>query len=131
MLWSSQTNYRDYLRKEIQKNIKYESPSLIQQKAIPAILSGRYTLTLSIYCLLTSLLHRDVLMSAASGSGKTAGRIIYSWSVLNYIAAYLIPIMDNLNIELSCQVLILVPTRELAQQIEGVSDPVVYICALT
>lgn len=69
----------------------FSSPTPVQQAVIPSALAGR-----------------DLLVSAATGSGKTA--------------AFLLPVMQRL-LERSApraatRALILVPTRELAQQIE-------------
>lgn len=75
-------------------NLKYNKPYPIQQQAIPAILSGK-----------------DVLGIAQTGSGKTA--------------SYVLPILMNLqdagtHKNRHVNVLVLVPTRELAQQVSGV-----------
>ena len=75
-------------------NLKYNKPYPIQQQAIPAILSGK-----------------DVLGIAQTGSGKTA--------------SYVLPILMNLQDTTAhknrhVNVLVLVPTRELAQQVSGV-----------
>jgi len=75
-------------------NLKYNKPYPIQQQAIPAILSGK-----------------DVLGIAQTGSGKTA--------------SYVLPILMNLQDATAhknrhVNVLVLVPTRELAQQVSGV-----------
>ena len=67
-------------------------PTPVQQRVIPAVLEGR-----------------DLLASAATGSGKTG--------------AFLLPILQRLSEEAvpygGIRALILVPTRELARQIEG------------
>merc|ERR1711871_1833374 len=65
----------------------FEKPSIIQQKGIQAILTGR-----------------DCIIQAQSGTGKTATFLL---SALNMINAK----------EKHCQVLIVSPTRELASQI--------------
>src|SRR5690606_19560478 len=70
----------------------YETPSAIQQKAIPLILE-----------------RKDVLASAQTGSGKTAG--------------FALPILEILDDQPSLRhrpvrALILTPTRELAAQVE-------------
>ena len=75
-------------------NLKINKPYPIQQQVIPAILSGK-----------------DVLGIAQTGSGKTA--------------SYVLPILMNLqNAKIQknryVNVLVLVPTRELAQQVSGV-----------
>lgn len=75
-------------------NLKYNKPYPIQQQAIPAILSGK-----------------DILGIAPTGSGKTA--------------SYVLPILMNLQNATDhknrhVNVLVLVPTRELAQQVSGV-----------
>ena len=85
------------LSDQLLQAIKYESferPYPIQAKAIPAILAGR-----------------DVVGLAPTGSGKTA--------------AYVLPILDILQQKpytksRTIPVLILVPTRELAAQVEAV-----------
>jgi len=70
----------------------YERPTPIQVEAIPAVLAGR-----------------DLLGVAQTGTGKTA--------------AFALPILDRLTRERrqpgrrACRVLVLAPTRELAQQI--------------
>ncbi len=73
---------------------QYSSPTPIQQQAIPAILKGK-----------------DVLAIAPTGSGKTA--------------SYVLPILTNLQKNdvpknRHVNVLVLVPTRELAVQVETV-----------
>ena len=65
----------------------YETPTPIQDKAIPHVLEGR-----------------DVVGIANTGTGKTG--------------AFLIPLLDKVVKDRSARVLIMVPTRELAQQIE-------------
>lgn len=79
------------LHESIQRNIShkgYEVPSAIQDQAIPAILEGR-----------------DLIGLANTGTGKTA--------------AFLLPTIDKLQKDrIFNSVLILAPTRELAQQIE-------------
>jgi len=73
-------------------DLKYETPTPIQRTAIPAILRGR-----------------DVWASAETGSGKTA--------------AFMLPIIEALSASrkdslADARALVLVPTRELAAQIE-------------
>ena len=75
-------------------NQKFTKPYPIQNQAIPAVLSGK-----------------DVLGIAKTGSGKTA--------------SYVLPILDNLQKNSSTKnrhvnVLVLVPTRELAVQVKDV-----------
>ena len=82
-----------YLLKSISKQ-DYKSPTPIQEMAIPVILKGK-----------------DVLGLAPTGSGKTA--------------AYALPIIQNLEGKTRSKnrhinVLVLVPTRELAVQVEEV-----------
>lgn len=68
-------------------SINYKTPSPIQKKCIPLLLQGL-----------------DVLGLAQTGSGKTA--------------AFALPLLNKLNINLKIpQILILVPTRELAIQV--------------
>ena len=81
----------DALLKAISKK-GYETPSAIQQKSIPVILE-----------------RKDVLASAQTGSGKTAG--------------FALPILQILNTEPTLRqrpvrALVLTPTRELAAQVE-------------
>ena len=48
--------------------------------------------------------HRDLMVQARTGSGKTG--------------AFVLPVLDRVDIRKpTCQVLVLVPTRELAQQV--------------
>lgn len=68
----------------------YETPSAIQQKAIPVILE-----------------RKDVLASAQTGSGKTAGFALPIIEILN----------QNLPSRKTVRALILTPTRELAAQV--------------
>ncbi len=70
----------------------YSTPTAIQQQAIPAILSGR-----------------DVIATAQTGTGKTA--------------SYVLPLLEILNVDRKrrakrLRALILVPTRELAMQVD-------------
>lgn len=68
-------------------DLGYKKPSLIQKKCIPYLLNGH-----------------DVLGIAQTGSGKTA--------------AFSLPLINNINHSLNkIQILILVPTRELAIQV--------------
>ena len=78
------------------KNAGYAQPSAVQQQAIPVVLSGR-----------------DIIACAPTGTGKTA--------------AFVLPILDRLlqsprpessRRDRRPRVLVLTPTRELAQQIE-------------
>ena len=69
----------------------YEKPSVIQAKAIPLILEGR-----------------DVLASAQTGTGKTAG---FTLPILEMIAQE--PVLRKRPI----RALVLTPTRELAAQV--------------
>lgn len=79
------------LNTKLQANLaatKFVSPSAIQDQAIPLALTGH-----------------DVIGLANTGTGKTA--------------AFLLPILEKLNAnELRNSVLIMAPTRELAQQID-------------
>ena len=75
------------------KELGFENPTEIQEKAIPLMLEGH-----------------DVLGQSQTGTGKTA--------------AYSLPILEKVDIQdPSVQVLILTPTRELAQQVaEALKD---------
>ncbi|MBO6630354.1 MAG: DEAD/DEAH box helicase, partial [Psychroserpens sp.] len=86
----------DALLKAISKK-GYESPSPIQEKAIPSILEGR-----------------DVLASAQTGTGKTAG---FTLPLLHYLS-------ENPKAKFRpIRALILTPTRELAAQVyQSVQD---------
>jgi len=79
---------------EILENENYKMPYPIQKQAIPVILKGQ-----------------DVLGIAQTGSGKTA--------------SYVLPVLSSLNSkkgpkDRQVDVLVLVPTRELAEQVKGV-----------
>lgn len=74
----------------------YESPTAVQAEAIPAALAGR-----------------DLLVSAQTGSGKTAAFMLPS---LHRITT---PSTGSGN---GPRVLVLTPTRELAQQVQTASD---------
>ena len=68
----------------------FETPTPIQEQAIPAILQGR-----------------DIIGSAQTGTGKTA--------------AFLLPVIQNIIASREAsktRALVIVPTRELAQQID-------------
>ena len=69
----------------------YNSPTVIQQKAIPVVISGR-----------------DLLASAQTGTGKTAG---FTLPILQRLVGTK-AVKSN-----QCKVLILTPTRELAAQV--------------
>lgn len=81
----------DALLKAISKK-GYETPSTIQQKAIPLILE-----------------RKDVLASAQTGSGKTAGFALPMLQILNNEPTYR---------KRPVRALILTPTRELAAQVQ-------------
>src|SRR3982075_3037738 len=68
-------------------DVGYESPSPIQEQAIPALLEGR-----------------DVIGQAQTGTGKTAA---FGLPIMEYIDAS----------EMSVQALVLTPTRELCIQV--------------
>ncbi len=70
------------------KNVGWDSLMPVQKKAIPYLTA-----------------ERDVMIQARTGSGKTG--------------AFLLPMLERLNPkQKKCQALILVPTRELARQVE-------------
>lgn len=79
------------------ESIGYKDPSPIQRQAIPI-----------------GLQNRDLIGIAETGSGKTASYVI---PLLAYVMA--LPRMSDINRDLGPYALILAPTRELAQQIEG------------
>ena len=73
------------------KALGYKVPTPIQVQAIPAVLAGR-----------------DLLAAAQTGTGKTAG--------------FALPLLQRLASERTCRrqlraILVLVPTRELAEQV--------------
>jgi superfamily II DNA/RNA helicase len=70
----------------------YQSPTTIQSKAIPAVLAGR-----------------DLMAAAQTGTGKTAA---FALPLLQRLAAEKTPVTSN-----SVRALVLVPTRELAEQV--------------
>lgn len=76
------------------ENKGYSKPSPIQEKAIPAVLTGK-----------------DVMAAAQTGTGKTAGFVL---PILQQLATNKKRIGAN-----KCFTLILTPTRELAAQIEA------------
>ncbi|RXK41784.1 pre-mRNA-splicing ATP-dependent RNA helicase PRP28 [Tremella mesenterica] len=90
--------------------IGYKEPSPIQRQAIPI-----------------GLQTRDLIGIAKTGSGKTAAFVI---PMLDYISH--LPLLDDDNRHLGPYALILAPTRELAQQIEGeasrFAQPLGYVC---
>ena len=89
------------LLKAIQKK-GYTNPSVIQEKSIPLILRGK-----------------DVLASAQTGTGKTAGFTLPLLQILN---------TQNTGKNRKIRSLILTPTRELAAQIfENVKEYSEYI----
>ncbi|CEL12341.1 Cold-shock DEAD box protein A [Candidatus Portiera aleyrodidarum] len=71
------------------KSIKYENPFTVQIKTIPWLLEGR-----------------DLLGKAQTGTGKTA--------------AFALPLLTRIDVTIKhTQVLVLAPTREIAQQVSG------------
>jgi ATP-dependent RNA helicase RhlE len=74
----------------------YTTPTPIQQKAIPAVMTGR-----------------DLMASAQTGTGKTAG---FTLPILHRLASA--PHSHLARVTRKPRVLVLVPTRELAIQVE-------------
>jgi superfamily II DNA/RNA helicase len=72
----------------------YKTPTPIQEQAIPAVLEGR-----------------DVMAAAQTGTGKTAG---FALPILQALSADGIKVGSN-----SVRALVLVPTRELAEQVHA------------
>jgi superfamily II DNA/RNA helicase len=85
----SSFNLHSALQETLIKN-GFETPTLVQQRAIPAILT-----------------RKDFLVSSKTGSGKT----------LAFLLPTLHRLLVNPNYYAGVRVLVLVPTRELAQQI--------------
>jgi len=86
-------------------SMRIKTPTPIQQQAIPAVLDGR-----------------DLIACAQTGTGKTA--------------AFLLPIMDVITgykprIEGSIRALVVVPTRELALQIDQQLQAMAYFTPIT
>ncbi len=72
--------------------LAYKTPTPVQTQAIPAILAGR-----------------DLMAAAQTGTGKTAG---FALPLLQLLATTGAPVASN-----SVRALVLVPTRELAEQV--------------
>ncbi|WP_347557564.1 DEAD/DEAH box helicase [Robbsia sp. KACC 23696] len=72
--------------------LKYQTPTPVQTKAIPAVLGGK-----------------DVMAAAQTGTGKTAG---FALPLLQRLVQSGPPVASN-----RVRVLVLVPTRELAEQV--------------
>ena len=72
--------------------LNYKTPTPVQAQAIPAVLAGR-----------------DLMAAAQTGTGKTAG---FALPVLQLLAGDTAPVASN-----SLRALVLVPTRELAEQV--------------
>ncbi len=84
-------------------SLGFENPTPIQEQAIPAILEGR-----------------DLIGSAQTGTGKTA--------------AFLIPIIQQIlkqKSKDSIQAMVIVPTRELAMQIDQQMEGIAYFTGLS
>ncbi len=74
------------------ESLAYKAPTAVQQQAIPAVLAGR-----------------DVMAAAQTGTGKTAG---FALPLLQRL------VMDGGQVASNCaRALVLVPTRELAEQV--------------
>jgi superfamily II DNA/RNA helicase len=77
---------------QIVRTLPYQSPTPVQSQAIPAVLAGR-----------------DVMAAAQTGTGKTAG---FALPLLQRLALDGAQVASN-----SARALIMVPTRELAEQV--------------
>jgi ATP-dependent RNA helicase RhlE len=75
-------------------SLGYKTPTPVQEKAIPAVLAGR-----------------DLMAAAQTGTGKTAG---FALPILQCLSEGEEKVASN-----SIRVLVLVPTRELAEQVHG------------
>lgn len=73
-------------------SLSYKAPTAVQSQAIPAVLAGR-----------------DVMAAAQTGTGKTAG---FALPLLQRLATDGVQVASNM-----ARALILVPTRELAEQV--------------
>ena len=78
------------------RDMGYEYPTPVQAQAIPLVLSGR-----------------DVMAAAQTGTGKTAAFLLPSLDRLDHAQHGAGPLM-----------LVVTPTRELAQQIQEVAEPI-------
>src|SRR5690349_23499457 len=74
------------------QDLNYQTPTPVQQQAIPAVLAGK-----------------DVMAAAQTGTGKTAG---FALPLLQRLAKKSTPVSSN-----AVRALVLVPTRELAEQV--------------
>ncbi|HET6720673.1 MAG TPA: DEAD/DEAH box helicase, partial [Rhodocyclaceae bacterium] len=74
------------------ETLAYQTPTPVQLQAIPAVLAGR-----------------DLMAAAQTGTGKTAG---FALPLLQRLSGETTPVASN-----SVRVLVLVPTRELAEQV--------------
>jgi superfamily II DNA/RNA helicase len=81
----------DPLLRNVQ-DLNYQTPTPVQVKAIPAVLSGK-----------------DVMAAAQTGTGKTAG---FALPLLQRLVQHGPAVSSN-----RARVLVLVPTRELAEQV--------------
>lgn len=99
----SSFNFHESLQESIESS-GYKSPTLIQEKAIPVILSGK-----------------DIIASAQTGTGKTAA----------FLLPILHKIMSGTYNENEIHALIIVPTRELAIQISGHLDGLAYFSSVS
>jgi ATP-dependent RNA helicase RhlE len=75
-------------------SLNYSAPTPVQQQAIPAVLAGK-----------------DVMAAAQTGTGKTAG---FALPILQRLSRKSTPVASN-----AARVLVLVPTRELAEQVHA------------
>ena len=76
------------------ERLAYKTPTPVQAQAIPAVLAGR-----------------DLMAAAQTGTGKTAG---FALPLLQRLAGELAAVNAN-----SVRILVLVPTRELAEQVHS------------
>ena len=76
------------------EKLGYQTPTPVQAQAIPAVLAGR-----------------DLMAAAQTGTGKTAG---FALPLLQILATVGAPVASN-----SVRALVLVPTRELAEQVRN------------
>ena len=74
------------------ETLGYQTPTPVQTQAIPAVLAGR-----------------DLMAAAQTGTGKTAG---FALPLLQLLTAETVPVGSN-----CARVVVLVPTRELAEQV--------------
>ena len=81
-------------------DLGFTTPTAVQQQAVPAALEGK-----------------DLLVSSQTGSGKTAAFLLPTLSRLAAQEVEAVPFKDRMRAITAPNILVLCPTRELAQQV--------------